>query len=136
MSLVHASAVAFDGRGVLLTGPSGSGKSTLALQLIGQGGCLVADDQTIIEQRDGQLWMDAPDPLRGQIEARGLGLLKVESAPAFAQLVVDMSEAETARLPDLRKVTHENVSLPLIRKVESPAFVTMLRLYLFKGRIE
>ncbi|HEX3418624.1 MAG TPA: serine/threonine protein kinase, partial [Stellaceae bacterium] len=43
--LVHATAIAIDGRAVLLRGPSGAGKSDLALRLIDGGARLVADDQ-------------------------------------------------------------------------------------------
>jgi len=43
--LVHATAIAIDGRAVLLRGPSGAGKSDLALRLIDAGARLVADDQ-------------------------------------------------------------------------------------------
>ncbi|MDE0409176.1 MAG: serine kinase, partial [Alphaproteobacteria bacterium] len=34
---VHASCIAFEGRGVLLRGPSGSGKSDLALRAVEAG---------------------------------------------------------------------------------------------------
>ena len=40
--VVHATAVAWHGRGVLLRGPSGSGKSALALRLLHAGAVLVA----------------------------------------------------------------------------------------------
>jgi HPr kinase/phosphorylase len=46
---LHATCVAWCGRGVLITGPSGSGKSTLALELIHRGWMLVADDAVIVE---------------------------------------------------------------------------------------
>ena len=36
-SLVHASCVAVDGKGLLILGPSGAGKSALALALIAMG---------------------------------------------------------------------------------------------------
>ena len=36
--MIHATAVAVDGLGILLTGPSGSGKSDLALRIIDRGG--------------------------------------------------------------------------------------------------
>ncbi|MCG6883059.1 MAG: HPr kinase/phosphatase C-terminal domain-containing protein [Silicimonas sp.] len=132
----HASAVAFDGRGVLLTGPSGSGKSMLALELIALGAVLVADDGVILSNRDGGLWMEAPMPISGRIEARGLGILATHAAPAFAALVVDMAEVETARMPERREITLEDVTLPLLRRVESPAFASMLRVYLSTGKAE
>lgn len=135
MQPLHASAVAFDGRAVLLTGASGSGKSTLALELIGLGGTLVADDRVTLAPRDGALWLDAPDRLRGRIEARGVGMLACPSAPARARLVVDMETIETSRLPDPRWTTLAGIELPFLQRVESPAFAAMLRLYLAGGTI-
>ena len=99
MDMLHASAVAFDGQGVLLLGPSGSGKSTLALQLIALGGCLIADDRVLATEKEGRLWLEPPDTIADRIEARGLGLLSCESAPAFASLAVDLTRIETERLP-------------------------------------
>lgn len=130
MQPLHASAVAFDGRALLLTGASGSGKSTLALQLIGLGGVLVADDRVIAETRDGALWLDAPDTIRHKIEARGVGILTCHSAPALAHTVVDLDQVETARIPEPASTTIAGVELPLLRRVESPAFPVMLKLYL------
>ena len=49
--LLHATAVAIDGRAVLLRGASGSGKSDLALRLIDAGARLVADDQSELYRR-------------------------------------------------------------------------------------
>lgn len=41
---LHGSAVAFDGRAILVAGESGAGKSTLAHALLDRGGQLVSDD--------------------------------------------------------------------------------------------
>ncbi|MEM9426113.1 MAG: HPr kinase/phosphatase C-terminal domain-containing protein [Pseudomonadota bacterium] len=136
MDNLHASAVAFDGRGILLIGPSGCGKSTLAIELIALGGTLVADDRVVAERRANGLWLDAPDPLRGMIEARGIGLLNTPSAPAFAALVVDLEVVERDRLPKSRTTVIAGEELPLLRKVESPAFAAMLRVTLDGERLE
>ena len=131
----HASAVAFDGRGVLMTGSSGSGKSSLAIDLIAIGGVLVADDQVVIEAREEGIWLTAPEALSGKIEARGMGILQVPSAPAWAALVIDMDKIETERLPPERAVSLAGVTLPLLHKVESQSFAAMLRAYLKGGRV-
>ncbi|MDA3887407.1 MAG: serine kinase, partial [Allgaiera sp.] len=59
-SILHASCVALDGRGVLILGPSGAGKSGLALQLMALGARLVADDRTRLNPRAGRLIARAP----------------------------------------------------------------------------
>jgi HPr kinase/phosphorylase len=45
---LHASVVAWRGRGLLILGASGAGKSSTALRLIDAGWMLVADDQVVI----------------------------------------------------------------------------------------
>lgn len=133
---LHATAVAVGQSALLLTGASGSGKSTLALEMIGQGATLVADDQVALSPKDGVLWLSAPGPLRDRIEARHLGILACPTAPSCARAVVDLDSVETERMPEPRTIVIEGVTLPLIRKVESPAFATMLRLYLLGGLVD
>lgn len=133
METMHASAVGFDGRAVLLTGASGSGKSTLALELMALGGVLVADDRIVVEPRTGGLWLEAPDRLNGKIEARGVGVLRTHAAPAYLSVVVDLDVTETERLPFARETVIMGVKIPLLHKVESPAFAAMLKVYLEGG---
>ena len=47
--LLHATAIAINGAGVLLLGPSGSGKSDLALRLIDRGAVLISDDGVLVD---------------------------------------------------------------------------------------
>ena len=133
---VHASAVAVDGRGLLITGASGSGKSSLALQLIALGATLVSDDRVVLRQRhEGGVFMAAPDTIRGQIEARGIGVLNTPSAPAMLTTIVDLDQAETKRLPELRSHMIGSAAFPVIRRVENPAFASMLLVYLKGDRL-
>lgn len=134
-TLLHASCVALDGRAVLITGASGSGKSALALGLLARGAGLVADDKTLLRRAGDDLIATCPKPIRGLIEARGLGLLNAAYAgPAPVRLAVDLDRVETERLPPLRNVTHLGVTLPLVHKVESSHFVDSVLIYLRSGR--
>lgn len=45
---LHVSAVAVDGRALLIAGPSGAGKSTLAAALVGCGARLISDDLSVL----------------------------------------------------------------------------------------
>ena len=76
--LVHATAVAIDGRALLLRGPSGAGKSDLALRLIDAGARLIADDQSVLRREGGRLLAAVPAAIAGLIEVRGVGILRVE----------------------------------------------------------
>lgn len=63
--------------GVLLMGDSGSGKSDLALRLIAGGAILVADDRCDLFVAESDLRARAPQPLRGLLEVRGIGIVPV-----------------------------------------------------------
>ena len=132
-TLVHGTAVSLHGEGVLITGKSGSGKSTLALELIALGATLVSDDQVHLTRKGDGLLMRAPKALQHRIEARGLGILDAPSAPAWARMVIDLDASETERLPKTRETVILNTPLPLIRRVESPAFASMLYVLLKRG---
>jgi HPr kinase/phosphorylase len=101
---LHASCAALDGDGVLILGPSGTGKSDLVLRLIGRGWQLVADDQVELSAEGGTLRARPPEPLRGMLEVRGLGLLRdlPVQAPATLRLVIELLApgAQPRRLPE------------------------------------
>lgn len=102
--LVHATAIAIDGRAVLLRGPSGAGKSDLALRLIDAGARLVADDQVALRRAGHRVLVTAPASIAGLIEVRGVGILQVEPlAEAALAMCVDLvPSAEVERLPEIR----------------------------------
>ncbi len=112
--LVHGSAVALAGRGCLILGPSGAGKSRLALTLMAHGARLIADDQTRIVAQDSALIAEPPETIAGQIEARGIGILRADFAPAPLALVVDLSQPEPDRLPPQRIWRCLDRQLPLV----------------------
>ena len=133
--LLHATAVAWAGRGLLVCGPSGAGKSTLALELMAWGCALVADDRVELRAEGGRLLARAPAAIRGLIEARGLGLLRAETVPEAAlAAVLDLGEAEPARLPPWRERILLGVALPCLHKPASGPIAAALLQYLKAGR--
>lgn len=134
--LVHGGCVLVGRCGVLVLGASGSGKSTLALALMGMGAVLVADDRTRIWREGATLMAEAPAPLRGRIEARGIGLLAAEAAgPVAVGLVVDLDRAEDERLPPMRRTTLLGVSLPLVLGPLRPSLAPGVRQMALAGRL-
>jgi len=117
MPIIAGTCVAIDGRGVLLRGPSGAGKSDLAMRLMDAGARLVADDQVCVETDNGRLVASAPEAIRGMIEVRGLGVLRVVSAAsAVLAAVVDLVPTdEVDRMPDPATVEIDSVPLALFR---------------------
>lgn len=119
--IVHASAVALRGRGVLVSGASGSGKSALALALLARGGRLVADDRTCLARRGERVLAWAPEPILGLVEARGVGLLRADPAPPTPLFViVDLDAAEPDRLPPPRDRDILGIRLPLVLGAANP----------------
>jgi serine kinase of HPr protein (carbohydrate metabolism regulator) len=114
--LVHATAVAIDGRAVLLRGPSGAGKSDLALRLIDSGARLVADDQAELRRAGERVMVTAPAAIAGLIEVRGVGILQVEPlAEAALTMCVDLvPSAEVERLPEIRCENVLGLAVPSI----------------------
>lgn len=134
---LHATCVAVEGRGCLITGPSGSGKSALALQMMALGAQLVADDRVILTLQNSALWATCPAPLRGMIEARGLGLLNADPLDSAAiALAVDLSQSEPDRLPPQREVVYLGRTVALVLGSDRPHFPAALMLYLRSGRRE
>lgn len=112
-SLEHATCIALDGRAALFVGPAGIGKSDLALRCLTLaptlGGrvlqaCLVADDRVAVERGGLRLVVRAPEPIRGKLEVRGLGIIGVPYAPEaeLALIVRLVSSGQVERLPDPR----------------------------------
>lgn len=135
--ILHASCIAHSGRGLLILGPSGSGKSTLALELMAFGAALVADDRTILNVRQGRIIADAPDSIRGRIEARGVGILNAQAyGPVELALAVDLERPEPDRLPPDRHIELMDCRLPLVLGAGQVHLAPMLLQYLIAGRAD
>lgn len=112
-SSIHASAVARDGRAVLLLGPPGSGKSDLALRLVAAGWQLVADDRVVLMPGDDGLIASAPARLAGLIEVRGVGIVRQATCSASVALALDLGRPPE-RLPAPDWIGLAGVSVPLL----------------------
>ncbi len=133
--IVHGTAVAFAGRGLLILGASGSGKSRLALALIGAGAGLVADDRVAILRRGEALVVRAPEAIAGLVEARGVGILPLPAVPeAVLTLVVDLDRAPAARMPQGAAIRYHHVAVELILGCGVPNLESVLSIVVQNGR--
>lgn len=134
----HGTAVALGGRGLLILGPSGSGKSGLALRLLALGAELVADDRVALRDGGHAVLAEAPEALRGRIEARFLGILHVQTVagPVPLHWVVDLAANAEERLPREARIGLCGHELPLIRGGGVPGLDAVLTLLLRGGRLE
>ena len=133
----HASCVALAGRAVLIRGAAGRGKSGLALQLLALGAGLVADDRTRLRRAGASVIADAPDTIRGLIEARGTGLLRLPAAgPQPLALIVDLDRQSDTRLPPPMHTEILGVTVPLVYRSDHAHFPAAILLYLANGYLE
>lgn len=131
----HATCVAIEGKGVLICGISGSGKSGLALELIGYGARLVSDDRTELRREGDEIRAKAPEAIRGQIEARGVGILHAETVEDVPiTLVIDLDQQEKKRLPPNRTEQILGQTVPLLHRPGIPYFAASILQYLKGGR--
>ncbi|WP_306118437.1 MULTISPECIES: HPr kinase/phosphorylase [unclassified Roseitalea] len=128
---VHATAIAIDGRCVLIAGEAGSGKTTLALEIIRRARAadrdagLIADDRTDLVPHQGTLLARCPAPIRGKIEIRGFGIadataMTVAQAPV-ALLVRLVEPARARRFAEGETETLAGCRLPCLRLPAGPA---------------
>lgn len=112
---LHATAVALDGRAVLISGPSGSGKSDLALRMLDRGFVLVSDDRTIVRKEGTRLIASAPETIKGKLEVRGVGIVEMEHQNNLpVALVVELTR-DIQRMPDEnRERIILGIAIPLV----------------------
>lgn len=116
-------------------GASGSGKSSLAIQLVGLGGRLVSDDQTILSFENEQLLATRPESLPAVVECRGVGLLHGPLAErSVIKLAVSLDEVEVDRLPPLRNLTLLGIDVPLIYSTNRLDFASAIMMMMRYGR--
>lgn len=114
MPTLHGTCVEIGGSGVLLQGESGSGKSDLALRLIESGARLVADDQVVVAREGESVKASPPENLRGLIEVRGLGILRLPHIPEVPlSLAVSLGAPERMPEPETRDIL--GCGIPLVR---------------------
>lgn len=128
--IIHATCVSLNDRGLLITGPSGSGKSSLALKMLACGAVLVADDRCILSVEANSLVATPHENIAGMIEARGVGILNAAyQQQARVEIILDLGEIETARLPEPRWRKIMGIELPLYYKpTKGPLAAAMIQL--------
>ena len=97
--LVQASAVAIDGRALLIEGAPGAGKSSLALALIDRGAELIGDDGVQLQRVQQSILAKPPPNIAGKLEIRGVGIVDLPVVAAPVALILSLTE-DAPRFPD------------------------------------
>ena len=96
--LSGVSAVAIDGRAILIEGKPGSGKSSLALAMIDRGAILIGDDGIRLDTSGNRAIALPPPNITGKLEIRGVGIVELPTGSASIALILDL-DGMPERLP-------------------------------------
>ena len=98
-TIVQASAVAIDGRALMIEGPPGSGKSSLAIALIDRGAILIGDDGVQLSVGEEKVLASPPPNIRGKLEIRNVGIIDLPVMSAPLSLILTLTK-DAPRFPD------------------------------------
>jgi serine kinase of HPr protein (carbohydrate metabolism regulator) len=104
MTLIHATCVEWEDKGILIIGDSGAGKSDLAIRLMEKDAFLISDDQTKLLKRKNEILGQTAPNIEGKIELRGVGIIDVDYKKETAiKLILELvkSRKEVPRMPKL-----------------------------------
>jgi serine kinase of HPr protein (carbohydrate metabolism regulator) len=110
----QATAVAIDGRAVLIEGAPGSGKSSLALTLIDRGAALVGDDGVTLDLRDGRVWAAPPPNTAGLLEIRNVGIVTLPAVEAPVALMLRLDPDAPRHVEQAEQIELLGHAIPLL----------------------
>ena len=118
--MVQATAIAIDGRAVMLFGSPGVGKSDLALRLIDTGAALIGDDVVSIAIVGARLVVAAASTGRPRLHVADIGIVRAARSCASAPLALVIRCVADAR-PDRAATSgvwsHQGLSVPQVALV-------------------
>ena len=111
-TIIHANALVFNTKGLLIIGNSGSGKSDLSLRLIDCGAVLISDDYTVLNLTDTHtLCASCPPNITGLLEVRGIGIIKKPFIPTHhIDYVIELA-TDYPRMPDMAYSNYKNIRI-------------------------
>ncbi len=99
------------------------------------GAQLVSDDRVELSKQGEAVVATAPEALAGKIEARFVGILNAEPGPpSVVELVIDLDETESCRLPPQRSKKLLGKTIPLLHNSDNRHFPAAILQYLKGGR--
>ena len=115
VQLIQGSAVAIDGRGILILGEPNSGKTSLALALIDRGAELIGDDGVAIAYEAGMVIASPPPNITGMIEIRNIGIVEMPCNSAPLCLILELDEEAPRFIDEADRRELAGTSIPMIK---------------------
>lgn len=126
---IHATSVFMNGQGVLIIGKSAVGKSSLALALIEQGGFLISDDVTFLNEKDGKLYASCDEKWKGCLEVRGFGIVQGMPAKSISKIdyLIELTDEKPERMPDeISTKTYCGIDIPVFKIYKDEKYLPTL----------
>ena len=114
VSLRQFTAVAIEGRALLIEGPPGCGKTSLALALIDRGATLISDDGVALSVKDGTLIASPPSATAGKIEIRNVGIAKFPATTAPVALLLSIDPGAPRFVEQAQQRELQGLAIPVI----------------------
>lgn len=122
MKTVYGNCIDFDGNGIIILGKSSMGKSDLTYRLIeNHGANLVSDDHIIIEKEENNLIAKTVENIKGLIEIRNIGIIKISHIEKTKiKLIIELEKQENLeRMPEDEFLEIDGIK---IKKIKLDAF--------------
>lgn len=126
---IHATAVCWNGMGILVMGKTASGKSLTALSLIEQGASLIADDVTYLKKDKTQLFAYGDEKTKGYIEARGIGIVTGVETQENVRIdyAVKLVDKISERIPEKQQfIQYLGVNIPVFEVCKDEKYLITL----------
>ena len=114
VSLRQFTAVAIDGRALLIEGPPGCGKTSLALALIDRGAMLISDDGVALSVKDGSLIASPPSATAGKIEIRNVGIATLPATEAQVALLLSVDPGAPRFVEQAEQREVQGLAIPVV----------------------
>ncbi|MEN6468683.1 MAG: hypothetical protein ABFD45_07005 [Smithella sp.] len=111
--ILHGVALQIQGKGLLITGASGIGKTSTAIQAVQDGYRWIADDVTVIQKQNGQLFISGHTKIKDYLHTRQTGIVAVDDV---LQASAIKSRTKLTSIIDVIRTDTDHVTFQVVDK--------------------